>query len=66
MKDFFSNFFTKIYEVKIFWPLLIVMFSISTLDLIGLGGKHDFGAGWVISFLYFFTWVAYNIFKKPE
>lgn len=61
IKLFLLNIFKQIFAAKVFWPLFIVMILVATLDLIGLGNGGNFGAGWVLTFLYFFFFVLYHI-----
>ena len=48
------------------WQLLAVMIFTAILDLIGLGGKFDFGAGFVLAFFCFIgcSIVSVNYKKK--
>jgi len=66
IKDLFKKVCAKIYEVKTFWAFFFVMLFISLIDLIGLGKDGDFGAGFVVTFLYFVTWIIYQSTKKKE
>ena len=59
-----KNLFETIFDNKVFLPFVLVMLGISVIDLIGLGAEGNFGAGWVVTFLYFFSWAIYNISKK--
>ena len=53
MKTIFDN----------FWYFFCAMLLVALLDLIGLGADGDFGAGFVLVFLFF---VAYIIKKMRE
>ena len=52
------------YLKKNFVLIVAVIFLTAILDLIGLGGKSDFGAGFVLGFLLVFGAILYNILKK--
>ena len=52
------------YLKKNFVLIIVVIFLTAILDLIGLGGKSDFGAGFVLGFLLVFGVILYNILKK--
>ena len=52
------------YFKKNFILIVVVIFITAILDLIGLGGKSDFGAGFVLGFLLVFGVILYNILKK--
>ena len=62
----FYTMFKKIldYLKKNFVLIVAVIFLTAILDLIGLGGKSDFGAGFVLGFLLVFGAILYNILKK--
>jgi hypothetical protein len=55
MKKLFEN----------FWLIFLVMLGTAILDLIGLTFRDaDFGAGFVLAFLYFMSWTLYKILEK--
>lgn len=50
---------------KNFWLIFLTMITIAVIDLISLTvGSKEFGAGFVIAFIYFVGWFFYNWFKK--
>jgi len=68
MKTFFKNLFTVIFSKKVFLPTVLIMLGMSIIDFIGVGVTEnlDFGAGFIVTFLYFASWIIYNIRKTKK
>ena len=58
----------KILEIvfKRFWVNFVLMMAIAILDLIGLSSKISLGLGFIIAFLYLFSFIIYNMTKKDS